>query len=585
MSTTVQDAPPTDREKRLVIFAALFLIGLLVLQGLLFIAESSETSDEAAHLLAGYTYLTTGNFRPDREEPPLIKELSAFPLLFFGLERPVVDPEHGRGVFRLGPAFLHENRIDGDLILWLARLPILALSACLGWLIFRWGTELAGIRGALLPLALYVLDPNVVAHSCLVTTDLGVTFFVCLSIWAARKWAGRPSAATVVGVGLALGGALASKPTGFWAVPVLGVLALAARPRSARALALAALSVAGVAALVVVAVCGVVGVPDYLAGLGRGLSHSAAGSNAYLLGSISSEGWWYYFPFAFLVKTPPGTLVILFLAAAGAVLGLRMSGRNERTLGVPVAIILAVTCVFKVDIGLRHLLPIYPFVFLWASRLILPATGGRARVWRPRLVQGLVLACLAWNAFEAVAIAPHQLAYFNRFAGGPENGHRLLLDSNLDWGQSTRALRRFMLEKRLPMIYCAFTGGSDPRYYAVNYQYVPGIGNFTDTVRQDRLLPADAPRELLAVSAMALHFVRLGPGTLYDWLRDRPVVAMPGYSYLVYDITGDATAHLRLARLYEASALPVLAAVEAQRALRLAPDLEPARAILQRLAR
>ena len=79
--------------------------------------------------------------------------------------------------------------------------------------------------------------------------------------------------------------------------------------------------------------------------------------------------------------------------------------------------------------------------------------------------------------------------------------------------------------------------------------------------------------------------MRLGPGTLYDWLRDRKVIAMPGYSYLVYDITGDASAHLRLAQLCEASALPGLAAVEAQRALRLDPGLEPARAILGRLAR
>ena len=78
--------------------------------------------------------------------------------------------------------------------------------------------------------------------------------------------------------------------------------------------------------------------------------------------------------------------------------------------------------------------------------------------------------------------------------------------------------------------------------------------------------------------------VRLGPGTLYDWLRERPVIAMPGYSFLVYDITGDADAHARLAQLYLESHLRLLAAAEARRALALDPGDVLARAIMQRLA-
>jgi hypothetical protein len=118
----------------------------------------------------------------------------------------------------------------------------------------------------------------------------------------------------------------------------------------------------------------------------------------------------------------------------------------------------------------------------------------------------------------------------------------------------------------------------------VRYQYVPGIGDFEDAARQTFLVPESSRRELLAVSAMALHFVRLGPGTLYDWLRERPVIAMPGYSYLVYDITGDADAHARLAQLYFESHLRLPAAAEARRALGLDPGNVLARAIMERLA-
>ena len=606
MTTAAHDLEP-GRKRATV--AALGLIGVLLLQGLLFIRESSQTSDEGAHLLAGYTYLTTGNFRADREEPPLLKEIAALALLPLGLDRPVVDPDRGRGVFRLGSAFVHENRISGKALLTLARLPILAMSAALGWLIFFWGRQLFGSRGALLALSLYALDPNVVAHSCLVTTDLGVTLFMCLTLWAAWRWARRPHPRALILIGLGLGATLASKPTGWWAVTVLGALGLAlalgggavpSRPWSARsatfsggesrsrrlaALGLAAAITVLIAGLTVATVCGFVGVPDYLAGLGRGLSHSAAGSQAYLMGHVSSDGWWYYFLFAFLVKTPPGTLVIMAAGAVSALLGRRMERRDEIVLGVPVLLILVITAFWRVNIGLRHLLPIYPLLFLSAGRVMSPAAGRGSPSRAARIAQGLVLACLLWNATEAFAITPHQLAYFNRFAGGPRTGHLLLLDSNLDWGQSSNALRRFMAEERIPMIYCAFTGASDPRYYGVTYQYVPGVGNFVDRVDLDRVMPQDGARELLAVSAMALHFVHLGRGTLYDWLRDRPVIAMPGYSYLVYDITGDANAHMRLAQLYEDSGLPHPAIREAQRALRLEPGLETADALLRRLAR
>ncbi len=588
---------------------ALALLALLFLQGLLFITTSSQTSDEAAHLLAGYTYLTTGDFRMDREEPPLVKELAAFPLLFLGLERPEVAPEKGMGAFRLGPAFVHENRVSGDTILLLARLPILGLSLLLGWSIYRWGTTLFGRPGALAALALYVLDPNVVAHSGLVTTDLGVTLFIFLALYALWAWSRRPSPRTLVASGLALGAAFASKFTAIWSLPVLAVLGLAltlggtplpkhpwtAEPVPASGggrwrdrlvpLALAALTVAAVAAVVVLVACGGSGLPEYVAGLGRGLGHSTSGHTAYLLGEVSQRGWWYYFLLAFVWKTPPGTLVIVALAIVAAFRGWRLPARDEIVLWVPILAIATITSLWRVNIGLRHLLPLYPFLFLFAGRVAARRPGFDRLGWAGWILRGAAVACLFWNGIEAATITPYQLAYFNRLAGGPANGHLYLLDSNLDWGQSSKALRRFQEAARAPVIYCAFTGGSDPRYDGVRYQYVTGIGNFEDAARRTLLLPDDSPAEYLAIGATTLHFAPLDGGTFYDWLRDRPVVATPGYSFLVYDITGDADAHLRLARLYLASRLPVLASVEARRALRIEPGLRAAGEILERLAR
>jgi hypothetical protein len=588
--------------------AAIILLGVLLAQGLHFIGESSQTSDEAAHLLAGYSYLSTGTFRMYRDEPPLIKEIAAFPLLLVDLEVPSSSSGDRPGAFKLGRIFVHENRIPNGTILLLARLPILGLSLLLGWIVFRWGRRLFGARAALLGLALYVLDPNIVAHSCLVMTDLGATLFMFLSVYAFWCWSERPSPWRLVFTGLALGSALASKFTSFWLLPILGLLGavlvvvgtpIPVRPWSERStpvtgdrpasrrlasLALVAILVGIVAFLVVALSYGVRGLPAYLAGMDRGIQLSASGYTAYVMGHYSATGWWYYFLFAYLVKTPIGTLVIVALSILAVLRGNRLRLKDEMFLWIPVLMVIGITCLWKVNIGLRHILPIYPFLYLAAGRIASSPLAGIPGK-RSALLRAAVLFCLAWNAFEAASIAPHNLAYFNQFVGGPRNGHLYLLDSNLDWGQSSKALRRYMIAQNLPAIYCAFSSNSDPWYDGVRYQYVPGIGNLENTRQRSDLVPDGLPREMLAVSAMALHFVRLGSGTLYDWLKDRPVAAMPGYSYLVYDIGGDADAHARLAALYLESGLPEMADHEARRALRIDSGSERALAVLERLGR
>jgi 4-amino-4-deoxy-L-arabinose transferase-like glycosyltransferase len=608
-------AAPSPAAGRSGAAAAAILLAALLVQGLMFIAESSQTSDEAAHLLAGYSYLKTGNFLTYPGEPPLMKEIGALPLLLLDLDLPQFPSEDMPRVFLLGPKFLHENRVQGDTILFLARLPMLGLSLLLGLAIYRWGLRLYGGRGALLALALYVFDPNIVAHSGVVMTDLGATLFFFLALDGLWRWSERPSSATLVLTGLALGGAFASKYTALWLVPIL--LALGAvlivtrapipeRPLSSRgwvqlpaenrvaSLVLAATVLAIVAFLVVVLSYAGSGLGAYWVGLEHGLFHSQAGYTGYLMGRHSPSGWWYYYLFAYLVKTPLGSLAIVALAIAAALSGRRrLPPKDEAFLWIPVATILAITAVWKIHIGLRHVLPIYPFLCLAAGRVagaagagrLLPRRGaGSGRGARlDRLLPAAALLCAAATAVEAVSIVPNDLAYFNPLVGGPRRGHLYLLDSNLDWGQASKALVRYVAAQRLPAIYCSFASNADPWYDGLRYQYVPGILNPEVSRSRDFLLPDGLGRELLAVSAMSLHLVRLGGGTLWDWLKNRPVVAMPGYAYLVYDLTGDAEAHAILAQLYLAEQLPALASVETRRALNLEPGNRRARAILQQL--
>src|SRR3989442_3595950 len=293
---------------------ALALLAALFLQGLIFIGESSQTSDEAAHIAAGYSYLKTADFRLNPEHPPLIKEWAALPLLLLDLQFPWGPLWNQAEEWNIGRVFVHENRLPNDTILLLGRLPVLLLSLLLGWFLFRWGRTLFGARGALLGLSLYVLVPNVVAVSRLVTTDLGVTLFMFLSVYALWAWSERPSPGRLALCGLMVGGALASKFTSLWLLPILGTLGLALLPlrapvplrpwtkesrddratlaRRTAGLSLAAVYVVILAFLVVAVTYAGTGMGAYIVGLGRGIRHSGIGHMAYLNGGYSEAGWW-----------------------------------------------------------------------------------------------------------------------------------------------------------------------------------------------------------------------------------------------------------------------------------------------------
>lgn len=576
----------------------MLLLAILALQGLAFIGESSQTNDEGARIIGGYAYLTRGDFRLDIVQPPLLKELAALPLLFLDLDFPRADsapPLAGQGragAYRLGEPFLYRNRVASDTILFLARLPSLALSLLLGGLIFIWGRRRFGPRGALLALALYCLDPNVVAHSGLATTDIGTALFFLLTVQAFGSWIRRPTPRSLLAFGAALGGALAAKYSSLWLLPILGALALylllagEIEPGRRVRLLWGVFAAAAIAVLVLALSYGLSGLPAYFSGLDYGLRRSEGGYTAYLMGASSQSGWWYYFLFSWLVKTPPGTLLIVLASIIAALFGRRGSRTDEALLFIPILLIAVITCFWRVNIGLRHLLPLYPFLYISAGRLAWSAAPDGAAVDRPMrraLAGGLVLVCLAWNGLEAASIAPDNLAYFNRFVGGPAKGHLCLLDSNLDWGQAGKALRRFVTQAGVPAIYCSFAGNSDPWYAGVRYQYVPGLGNFDSSRERRDVVPDDLPRELFAVSAMSLHFTGANGETLYDWLANKPIVAMPGYAYLVYDITGDADAHGRLAALALANGSAGPAILEARRALRIDPGNARARGVLARI--
>lgn len=187
--------------------------------------------------------------------------------------------------------------------------------------------------------------------------------------------------------------------------------------------------------------------PAFLAGLELVKRHSTAGHAGFLLGSYRDHGWWYYFPVILFFKTP---LAFLLLAIIGIAVMLR--SKSPETIGValaPIAMLLP-TLATGINIGVRHVLPLYPLLTICAAAAI-------ATLWRRSRTAIIVL--LAWY-FIATAVAhPDYMSYFNEAAG--THPERIAADSNLDWGQDLLRLATVVRDEHIDHLHLAYFGTAD----------------------------------------------------------------------------------------------------------------------------
>jgi hypothetical protein len=254
---------------------------------------------------------------------------------------------------------------------------------------------------------------------------------------------------------------------------------------------------------------------DFFKGFTIMLTHVLSGHLAYLLGEWSEKGWWYYYPVAILVKTPVALLLLFLSAVVMAARRIRKWSFAEATPWIAVAVYLACAFTNKADIGIRHILPIYPLL-----AIVVGSEFARLKL-RHRLIGWVLAAWLVETAFLAHA---DYLAYCNELVGGSANGQNYLVDSNFDWGQGGKLLKKWMEQNHLTHIYLDYFGTGA----AIEYLQIPNL----------RVKPPEA-RELsegyLVVSATHL----MSPE--YDWLRaTHAPVARIGYTLFAYSLAASS---------------------------------------------
>lgn len=448
------------------------LLGMFVLLGVTSLARKNATFDEVAHIPAGYSYLRTGEVDLNKEHPPLVKLIAALPLLPL---RPG-DPREFDGFARreqwdFGRAFLFENRVPADRIVFWARIPLLLLSAALGWSIYRWSRQIHGEAGGLLSLTLFAFSPTLIAHGRLVTTDAPIALFSLLGIYFLWRNLAAPPGKSWLPYGAALALAFLSKYSAVLLIPSAAAVTFAwlflERPeRSVAREVLWRLSLATVipVALVLVLGFGPTQPLAYLEGFLEAFRKLNRDYPFYLAGQFSEKGFLTYYLVAFVLKTP---LPILgFLAIA--VLGLRRFPRLALiSLLIPALLFFLAPTIQRYNIGLRYILPVYPFLFVFAGGAARLLTLRRACAWGGAALAGYLI-------LGTLLAYPHYIPYFNEIAGGSKGGIRWLDDSNVDWGQELKALGRVAREEGMDGMGVLYHGMVPPRYYLPT-SYTPSV--------------------------------------------------------------------------------------------------------------
>jgi hypothetical protein len=586
---------PAHRPPRFHLILAGVLIAIFVFQSLSASLQKSPVFDEPPHIASGLSYLETRVFHANLQHPPLLKELSAIFLMAAGIhwpKSPLADalirggPQSDKLEWPIGVNIIHDD--GADRVLFWARLPFILLGALLGWLIYWWGRELVGSGAALAALFFYSFDPTMVAHSALVTTDVGVTAFAVLFLFTLWRYLHQPTRKHLIFCGLALGAVLGAKFSAVFMLPVAAILMAAAvrwpigsdsatapeksfakvgpnspcpcgsgkkykkchgagatpakdvgRSVRLHELTRAAgmlLAMCAIAALVIEALYLFNGDPFlYLTGLKKVNADHIAGYQAYLHGDLAPH-FYSYFAIAYLLKEPLATVL---LSIAGLVILLRKETTPATTklflLLTPLVYFLATT-ILADDLGIRYLIPTLPFAYLLAGLAL-------ATLFEKRLVWGRYVAaalCL-WVLVEAIGIYPDHLSYFNESAclleapgrigwdGGSACGPMWLDDSNVDWGQGLKQLRAWLdRHANGRPVHLTYFGVYPPEGYGLQHPKAD----------LPELL-GNRPPGLYAVSAHQVARIPAladtnAPGA-GAWLRSPPA-AMAGHAFYIYDV-------------------------------------------------
>ncbi|MDR3741230.1 MAG: glycosyltransferase family 39 protein [Terracidiphilus sp.] len=496
------------------------VVGLIAIQAFMtvfLIHRESLTFDEGNHSFAGYMMWHTGDYGLNPEHPPLVKLLAALPTL----GRQLWVPEFKHRDFKTeayidGGEWFARNDGDRNQLVFQMRLAAGILVPLLSLAIFFFARECFGDWAGLIALALVAFDPNVLSQSALVTTDIGVSFFFVASTWCFYRYVKQPTWTRLIVASLVAGLLLATKHSGILLAPIMLLLIAfevataqkAVRTRTALRLSGAFGFIVVVAVFVLWSFYGFrfaarpdglqmsTTLADFVASRGPHVSAVINGMarlhllpESYLFGMVDvarmadhyptfifgtnyPHGVWWYFPSVVLIKTSLGLLALSLLVFFALATGKLKFNRELAFVFIPALVYLLTAVVFGMNIGARHLLPFYGFLFILGA-------AGAAALGKSNRRWSIACAVLVFaHIISALAVYPYPMAYANEAFGGPANVHNLLSDANVEWGEQLFEVKAW--QDRHPNEECWFAyfvyPVINPETYGIRCHHLPNAG-------------------------------------------------------------------------------------------------------------
>ncbi|HUV81121.1 MAG TPA: glycosyltransferase family 39 protein [Patescibacteria group bacterium] len=572
---------------------AVILLGIMFLTAVFSMKGDSLTFDELAHISAGYSYLAKQDYRLNPEHPPLIKDIPALPLLFLDLNFPDTGSNWLQKEaapawwvqFDLGNEFLyHSGNNPREIIFW-SRFAMICFLIILGWLLFWWTKKIANNTVAVGVLTLFAFSPTFLAHGRLANTDVGAVFGGLLAIIFWLCFLQNPSWKNTLLAGLTFGVAMLFKFSLVLLIPFFAVITVIYALLFSKSLVsyLGKSLLAGLAGFILViwpvyqfhiwhypaeqqlrdTIADISSHPvpilkdlvlwmtgqeplrapaQYLRGLLMASQRTMWGNTTYFLGQISAGSWRYYFPLLYLLKIPAAFHLLTLSALAAFSATLWKIKKQKKilnysrqyfwviTLFLWIAVYWTSAIAGNLNIGIRHLLPVFPFIYILA---VFGVYQGFKLVKTPikrRILASFFLLLFFCYAVSSLSAFPHYLSYYNVFGGGIKNGYKIAVDSNYDWGQDFYRLLAFVEKEKIEKIYLDYFGGEDPVFW-LGEKYI-------------KLNPKEIkepPHGWLAVSLNQLMGGIAEPTTgfdqetgYYSWLKNQTPAAKAGHSIFIY---------------------------------------------------
>ena len=501
------------------------------------------------------------------------------------------------GQWDFGRFFIFQSGNNTDLITKVVKFPILIFFIIAAVLIYKWASRLYGKFAGLTALTLFSFSPTVLAHSRFVTTDVPALFGMLLATFFFIKYLQEPNKKNFWLAGVTFGVAILTKFSTFLIVPYFLLLAvvfgLTKKPKKFHVskFTLQTILIFMIGFILIVwpvyylftfnypperqaadteFILGSFGnrtlaninefiadksviraLGQYMLGLLMVGQRAVGGNTTYFLGEVSATGWRYYFPVVYAIKEPLTwwiLVVIALLYLAWQVKkpsGIKNFGliikefiKNyfvEFAMLLWLVIYWTTSIKSNLNIGVRHLLPTYPFAIILVAGQISRLRNKLRTDSKKILCSMFYVLCsilMGWYVFESVRVWPYYLTYFNQLAGGPSGGYRYVVDSNLDWGQDLKRLSQWVEKNNIEKIHLDYFGWSDPIYYlGPKFQWLTA-GQYKNA--QDFIDKTGGG--YLAVSATFFMGSRGDPEKSYAWLQRYEPVAVIGNSIWVWEL-------------------------------------------------